>query len=417
MRCRYWVTLSAMLAVVTASAQTEWARYRVWVQSDKDAYTLSNSSLALFSDSVTMGATDVVVGPGELPKLWKLGLPYEWVGGLPRADAWRNAVARDLDTYQTAYLRLDPIIALYEQWRAANPNIVTRQQIGTTINNRPIWSYRIYTGAGTPKNSVLIHGGIHAREWISPAVVLYLTDMMIQRARLSAIHNAALSRTALYVVPVLNPDGYEYSWTNNRYWRKNRRPNGGTSYGVDLNRNFSTAWGGPGSSGSSTSDTYRGPSAFSEPETRALRDHVAANPPLIGYIDYHSYSQLVMWPWSYSTAITPDDARLAFYGTRLENALDAVGLSYGTGPGGATLYVASGVTDDYFYATYNTNAYCIELRDTGTYGFVLPADQIWPTQQENWAGFERFFLDLAAPIHVSGVTTPGNGQAPDGRPD
>jgi murein tripeptide amidase MpaA len=408
--------LSCCLAFLAAGiqAQTDWARYRVWVLNEKAAKVLTDSPLTLFSEQVTLGGTDVVVGPGELPVLWRLGLPYEWVSNLPRADAWRHAVARESDTYHTAYLRLDGIIAQMEQWRTANPGIVTRQQIGLSVENRPIWSYRIYTGQGAPANSIVIHGGIHAREWISPPVAMYLADMMIRMANTSAIHRAALARTALYVIPVLNPDGYEFTWTTNRFWRKNRRRNNSSTFGVDLNRNFSVGFGGSGSSGNPASDTYRGPSAFSEPETRALRDHVAANPPLIGYIDYHSFSQLVLWPWGYTTAVAPDDGRLRFFGDRLESALDDVGLSYRTGPAAATLYVASGVTIDYFYATYGAMAYCIELRDTGTFGFLLPADQIWPTQQENWAGFERFFMDMAGPIPVADTPDPEEREAPRG---
>ncbi len=105
--------------------------------------------------------------------------------------------------------------------------------------------------------------------------------------------------------PCRHPDGYSYTWTNNRLWRKNRRPNPNGSTGVDLNRNWGYQWGGEGASTSQGSDTYRGASGFSEPETQAIRDFITNRPYIRAHVDVHSYSQLILSPWGYTPALRP----------------------------------------------------------------------------------------------------------------
>jgi carboxypeptidase T len=105
-----------------------------------------------------------------------------------------------------------------------------------------------------------------------------------------------------WVAPMVNPDGHEYSRTEDRWWRKNRRPNPDGSFGVDPNRNYGYLWGTLDVSTSShvpSDETYVGPHAFSEPETRAMRDLIAGER-FRGVITYHSFSQLILYPWGYT---------------------------------------------------------------------------------------------------------------------
>jgi carboxypeptidase A4 len=127
--------------------------------------------------------------------------------------------------------------------------------------------------------------GIHAREWISPASVTYIIKELVENRQ----NNLWADKMDFYVVPVLNPDGYEYTHTNDRLWRKNRRnPQLGGCAGTDLNRNFGYKWGGLGSSKNPCAETYAGTAAFSEPESKAIRDYVTSqgnkfkvrNPPI-----------------------------------------------------------------------------------------------------------------------------------------
>lgn len=395
---RFSLVLSLLFVAALSWAQsTGWGRYRVAIESEKDAQRLADSSIPLFSEQISLGPVDVIVGPEHLVEFWKLGLKNEYVGELPRPDAWKDRVTTALDDYQQTYLQYASIIGKYEGWRAANPTLVTRVRIGQgqpSLAN-DIWSYRIYAGTGVPRHGVVIIGGIHAREWISPAVCMYLFDNLINKIKTDESWALLMKRTALYVIPSLNPDGYKYTWSNNRMWRKNRRNSGGGNYGVDLNRNYPIGWGGGGSSGSTGSDTYRGPSAASEPETQALINHALSLPNVSAFIDFHSYGQYILWPWGYTSALCPDDADHSRVGLMMQSLIAGVyGSYYTAGPITTTLYQASGNTVDYFYQTFKARSYTIELRDTGVNGFLLPEAQIYPTQVEAWAGFERF-LKLA----------------------
>jgi len=196
-----------------------------------------------------------------------------------------------------------------------------------------------------------------------------------------------------YVVPVVNPDGYLYTWqsTSNRLWRKNRRQNAGGTYGVDLNRNWDDHWGGEGSSGTPSSDTYRGTAPFSEPETKAVSAYVLANVPFAGYIDFHSYSQLVLRPYGWTTALPPDSAVQKLVGDQISAQIRANSGKVYTSEPAHQLYFTAGTADDWGYTKARIKlTYTIELRDTGTYGFQLPANQIVPTGQEIWAAMKYY---------------------------
>lgn len=388
-----WLTLACLLVGwgAVASSETGWSRYRVYVPNEATAQKVADCPLPLFSEHIAP-ETDFVVGPGQLTVLDSLGLEYEFVQHLPAPDSWKGVLTGG--DYRESYLPYDAIIAQYEAWRLANPDLVTRVQIGVTHQGRPIWAYRIWNPIiPQPRHCVMLLGGIHAREWVSPSVCMYLFNETIRRSRLFAFWRFVTIQVELSVIPVMNPDGYIYSWNQDRFWRKNRRFNGGGSYGVDLNRNFETGFGGEGSSGNPDSDVYRGPSAFSEPETAAVRDYFNSRPTPAGMIDYHSYSQLVLWPWGYTRNRPPDRTMLETIAIAYRDAVASVhGKNYTQGQTSRTLYTASGVSNDYFYNLYRFPAYAIELRDTGEFGFLLPEDQILPTQQENWAGFEAYLL-------------------------
>src|SRR5262249_20292105 len=116
------------------------------------------------------------------------------------------------------------------------PDRVTLQGIGSSLDGRTIWAVRIGNGA-TP---MLINGPQHAREWIATMVTTCVADRLVRDYDRDPQIRAFVDSTELWVVPVVNPDGYQYSWSTDRYWRKNRRER----HGVDLNRNFAVAWGG-----------------------------------------------------------------------------------------------------------------------------------------------------------------------------
>lgn len=194
---------------------------------------------------------------------------------------------------------------------------------------------------------------------------------------------------------MINPDGYKYSRSTDRMWRKNRSkpPASSNEYGTDLNRNFGYFWGKSGASSNPASETYKGPSAFSSPEASAERDALKAiindaNSELVLFITYHSYGQQVLYPWSYSRSVPPSRKTNIIAASRYEAALETVtGVKYSVLQS-ASLYPAAGTSDDYAKSLGVEQSFTVELRDTGSKGFVLSSSQIKPTFQENWAGFK-----------------------------
>ncbi len=172
----------------------------------------------------------------------------------------------------------------------------------------------------------------------------------------------------LWIVPLLNPDGLEYSIGTYRYWRKNRRDNGDGSFGVDLNRNYGQAWGldDVGSSSDPSSGVFRGRSAFSEPETAALRDLVLGRG-FDAVVSYHSFGQLILYPWAYTAAPAPLQPVLEALGRDMAVLIAAVGgRAYAVGQSGEDLYLSNGDAADWAYAELGVPAYTIELPPRGS---------------------------------------------------
>merc|ERR1711899_603067 len=212
---------------------------------------------------------------------------------------------------------------------------------------------------------------------------------------------AELDNADWFILPSANPDGYDWSRNHNRMWRKTRSDNGGIFHckGVDANRNWGFHWNEGGSSNDKCSDTYHGPEAFSEIENVNVRDYLLARKDkLVFYNSIHSYSQLILLPWGFQQE-TPDDYdtmyALAMKGSE---ALTAVhGKNYETGCIPCMLYIASGSSADWAHGNGINFTTSMELRDTGLYGFLLPADQIIPTSEETWAFHITVIRELITP--------------------
>ncbi|XP_014275317.1 carboxypeptidase B [Halyomorpha halys] len=279
------------------------------------------------------------------------------------------------------YQRLDVIYGYMDYLAQTYPNLVTTGVIGNSYENRPIKYIRISSGKPNP-NVFVIDGGIHAREWISPATTAYIIRELVEnRGSLPA----DLQEVEFYIVPVVNPDGYEYTHIGNRLWRKNKSRSYVTCSGTDLNRNFAHSWGGKGTSGNPCSEIYRGRSALSENESRALANFIQGLRNVKAYVTFHSYGQFILIPYGYDyNAFPPDFKEMERVAIRASHAMArSGGQHYTVGNTAHTLYPASGGSDDWVKAqTGATYVYTIELRDKGNYGFTLPARQILPTAKE-----------------------------------
>jgi len=289
--------------------------------------------------------------------------------------------------------------------------------IGASAQNRAQPAVRIWgnTGRSNATRRAYFQCQIHAREWISGATCNYIVDAIVReyKSNNNNVARTLLNQLELVVVPFVNPDGYAWTWTNDRQWRKNRRNiTGNACIGTDLNRNYNTHWGQGGSSNSSCSDTYMGPSVASEPETKntaafwkTLQNSTAA---IVAAIDWHSYSQLVLRPWGWTSADSPDEAVLKAAGDKYAADIRATSNRVYTSQKSIQLYVTTGTASDWFYDTEaNTNnagfraaGFTIELRPTGAPpGFELPPAEIVPTGNENYVAVKNYLNTfLANPI-------------------
>jgi hypothetical protein len=304
------------------------------------------------------------------------------------------------------------------------PNISRVYDIGDSwektvgIADRDILAIKIsdnVTNEDDDEPDILFMGGIHAREWISVEVPFYLAKYLLALYGTDQKVKQLVDSREIWIVPLVNPDGLEYSRIYDRNWRKNCRDNGNGTFGVDPNRNFGYNWGLAGSSGDSKKETYRGVAPFSEPETQAIRDFVATHE-FYASISYHSYSQLVLYPWGYTRDVAPHKEQLSKMAEDMATIIKEVhGMNYSARQA-SDLYRASGDSDDWLYGTYNIAAFTVELRpknlwDCGGKPFELPEDQIIPTCEENLPAALYLIkcspqLDIISPANASFVYYP-----------
>ncbi|KAJ0174573.1 hypothetical protein K1T71_009681 [Dendrolimus kikuchii] len=285
------------------------------------------------------------------------------------------------------YHRLSVIYAFIDELEREYPAICTVTVIGKSVEGRAIKMLKISNSDATNK-AVWLDASIHPREWISTAVVTYIADYLVKNfQKLSR----CVTNKDWYIVPVLNPDGYEYTHTKDRMWRKNRACYGGHCVGVDLNRNFSYGWGKNGEEGSSDEPGhvfYRGPSPFSEPETVAVRDTIlGSTTPFTVFLSFHSYYELIIFPWGHKEESCPDYLHLLEAGAIMARAIyDSTGMIYKVGSTKDLTYFACGTSTDWSYGIAKIPySFMIELRSR-RHKFRLPKDQIIETCVEIWNG-------------------------------
>ncbi|XP_052815835.1 carboxypeptidase B-like [Mya arenaria] len=272
--------------------------------------------------------------------------------------------------------------------------------IGQSYENRNLTGIRIFSTVPGVRKKIFIDGAIHAREWISPAAINYLIDKLVYTAPADII--VLLARYEIYLIPVLNPDGYEFSHTNTRMWRKNRNPRMSASCpGVDLNRNFPHQWN-PAIGGSTNpcTDTYSGNNAASEPETQALVTYLKAND-FFAYLTVHSYGQFWLFPWGYTSEYPTDRYELETAANAGTNAMNReTRRKWIVGSSTNALYAAAGGSDDFAKGDANIKySYTLELPDAGRYGFLLPATEIVDVGNELLIGLIAF----ANHLHLNDV--------------
>jgi carboxypeptidase T len=267
--------------------------------------------------------------------------------------------------------------------------IAELHEIGRSVENRPIWALRIGERRDSTRKVAFL-GCHHAREWLAVEVPYLLAEHLLENSSSDPVQRW-LQQGEVWVAPMVNPDGHEYTQTPaNRLWRKNRRRNQDGSIGVDPNRNYGYMWGTLDVSTSShvpSDQTYVGPRAFSEPEVRAVRDLVARER-FSGVLSYHSYSQLILCPWGYTAEQIEDQNDFAEHRDLAQDMEQLIRKVHGktyVAQQSSELYPTAGDTTDWTYGEYDAVSFTIELRPASAEegGFILPSSEIQPCWEEN----------------------------------
>ncbi len=304
-------------------------------------------------------------------------------------------------------------LAEFKALAAAHPTLARVVNLGPSFEGRQIFALKIAKDPeidDSSKPDVLITGCHHAREWISVEPPVYFANQLIGGYETDEKIRLLVNTLQIWIVPIVNPDGLEYSQSSpndqidaTRMWRKSRRPVSASGcangIGVDLNRNYAFQWrlqgddpcpnynDDRGASDDPVNELYRGPKAESEPEIKAIKSLVDdPNRHFRVEIDYHNFSQLILYPWGYQRGNTPDSALLVPMAQRMSDDIFNVnGVRY-KAQRAFDLYVTTGSSSDYAYEVNRVAAPIVVEMRPACCNFNVPESEIEPINRENWAG-------------------------------
>ncbi|MDI1462818.1 M14 family metallopeptidase [Catellatospora sp. KI3] len=352
---------------------------------DRDAIARTGAAI----DAIADGKIEITATAAEAKAIKALGFTLTSLAAQPTAP---DAQAQAFPSADSNYHDYNEMVAEINALVAAKPAIMSKSTIGNSYQGRAMPLIKISDNVGTDENEpeILINAHQHAREHLTVEMALYVLHLFADNYGTDSRITSIVNSREIWIVPDMNPDGGEYDIATGSYrsWRKNRQPNSGSSYvGTDLNRNWSYQWGCcGGSSGSTSSETYRGPSSFSAPETTNLRNFV--NSRVIGgvqqikaNIDFHTYSQLVLWPFGYTTANTGSGMTADQYNTFATLGQQMAATNGYTPEQSSDLYIADGTSIDWMWGQHKIFAYTFEMYpgSSGGGGFY-PPDEVIPAQ-------------------------------------
>lgn len=392
-----------------------WAAQSVRVQIGRpgDLETLRRGGFDLVK-AATDGEVRVILHSAEdRRRLDQTGLTYRMdVDSLEAFFARRLAARRDdMGGYMTLSELEARLAALHDNF----PELVGEPvSIGRTVNDREVWAVKVsdHPDEDEDEPEALFTALIHAREVITPEVLFGFVEHLVRNYGGEEDLTRLVDERQLWFIMCVNPDGYayneDYAPDGGGMWRKNRRRNPDGSYGVDLNRNFGYQWGydDEGSSPIPSRETYRGPEAFSEAETQAIREFVNDRRFTVS-VFLHSYGDLCLYPWGYDYIQAPDRSVLAALAGKMTE-----GNGYLPGTGWEVIYPTNGDSDDWLYGSEEHSpvmAFTIEV-GTEADDFWPPLQRVRPLVEENLPALTALaeFADrperISAPPKVGEVT-------------
>ena len=353
---------------------------------------VTRTAIAAAGVSVDEADEETVVVSGraeQIKKLRQQGYDVSLSGSAPdRSSGADDLRLYDFPSADSKYHNYAEMNTEIDQRLAAYPNIMSKRVIGKSYQGRDIVAIKVSDNVATDESEpeVLFTFHQHAREHLTVEMALYLLRELGAGYGSDSRITSMVNNREIWIVPDLNPDGGEYDIATGSYrsWRKNRQPNSGSSYvGTDLNRNWNYKWGCcGGSSGSKSSETYRGAAAESAPEVKVVADFVrgrvvGGKQQITAGIDFHTYSELVLWPFGYTyadtaTGMTADDA--AAFKTVGQKMAASNGY---TAEQSSDLYITDGSIDDYLWGAQKIFSYTFEMYPTSSSGGgFYPPDEV-----------------------------------------
>jgi len=421
------ITLVALATIVlyTTAQQTQYSRVKI-TANDQQIIEIAKSGIDITEGILEKGEFLIMeLSDRELVKIAALELDYDvLIEDVSKFYVDRNVgKSTDMNDYKgvsewevpenftfgsmSGHATFDELVVHLDNMYDLFPDLITQKEsLGQTAEGRDLWMVKISDNPtiNETEPEVLYTSLHHAREPAGLMTNLFYMYFLLENYETDPWIKTLVDNTEMYFIPVVNPDGYVYNQSTNPsgggMWRKNRIDNGIPGCeGVDPNRNYGYMWGldNIGSSPDPCSATYRGESAFSELENQAVRDFCNAHE-IANALNYHTYSNLLLYTWGYTEEPCPDDAIYYAHST-----LYTVDNNYTYGAGSITIYPTNGGSDDWMYGEQNTKpkifAYTPELGGGGD-GFWCSIDRIVPIAQENMimntltAAFAGWYADL-----------------------
>lgn len=356
---KYWIFLIGLLIIVlgfsVANAKTMIVR----------VYARNYEDLARHID---FKQTNIEIAGAKPQEWYELVVESEDYPAVLASGLKSQIIIEDLELQKAEvlsraqYRSLDSVNLMLRTLVNSAPQICVLESLGLSYENRQIYGVKISDNPAIsePQEPGVFFCGLHhAREWATIEMCLFIIDTIVRAYRTVPEIQNLVNNHEIWVFPVINPDGYFYDYPLRRSWRKNRQPFGG-SIGTDLNRNYLGAcngdrfglWGaltsGSQSSHLPSSETFMGQYGASSPEITALTNFFRTHN-INASLSFHSYSELVLWPWGYQSIPTPDNALYQRVGTRMANMIQKLSGGTYTPQQSTSLYPVSSGSDDWIY--------------------------------------------------------------------
>ncbi|HSK67155.1 MAG TPA: M14 family metallopeptidase, partial [Anaerolineales bacterium] len=398
-----FVMLFALSGTPTATAQNDKGTKVYWVP---DVFTVEErSAIAETGADIWEVGHDYVLIEANVEEKDKVEKKLKKKIAEPTED---QAIILAFPVADSAYHDYAEMVAEIQQAELDHGAIFDLFSIGTSYEGRTIWAGKISDNVGTDESEpeVLFTHHQHAREHLTVEMALYTLKMLTDEYGTNSQITDLVNEREIWMVFDMNPDGGEYDIATGTYrsWRKNRQPNLGSSYiGTDLNRNWAYRWGCcGGSSGTTSSDTYRGSSGFSAPETARVRDFVNSRvidgkQQIAVAIDFQTYQELILWPYGYTTTDIPADMTADD-----RNAMALMGQAMASTNGytpeqASDLYITDGTINDWLYGQHGILNYTFEMYPrTSTQGGFYPPDEVIPVETARNRDAVLYLIEQAA---------------------